>query len=51
MRFAGNDLWKESQKEYDYRLIYHRLQHLYNYHDTGDIHSMIDLLRAGVYFV
>ncbi|TKA68918.1 hypothetical protein B0A49_05894 [Cryomyces minteri] len=46
----GNDLWRQdpTSKEYDYRLIYERLQAIIEAREDEDILSLVNLLRSGL---
>jgi TAG lipase/lysophosphatidylethanolamine acyltransferase len=46
----GNDLWRQNptSRDYDYRLIYERLQAIISSREEGDLAGMINLLRSGL---
>jgi TAG lipase/lysophosphatidylethanolamine acyltransferase len=46
----GYDLWRQNptSKHYDYRLIYERLQAIYQVRDEDDILGLVSLLRSGL---
>jgi len=46
----GYDLWRQNptSKHYDYRLIYERLQAIYEVRDEDDILGLVSLLRSGL---
>lgn len=48
-RLTGNDLWRHNftSKKYDYRLISDRVRELRQARETGDIPTLIKLLRTG----
>ncbi|KAL1306724.1 hypothetical protein AAFC00_005390 [Neodothiora populina] len=46
----GNDLWRQSapSKDYDYRLLNHRLQYIIEAREDDDVLALVNLLRSGL---